>query len=218
MRSANESDRDKYISKLFGIRDNDLLTAHNTAPRELKLAQIGLAEGRLFQLLIGISTVKTVVEVGTCVGFSALCMAKALPPDGHLYTIERNLENALAAKENIRNCQMEDKITIIHGDARKKLQTLEHLSPFDMMFIDADKASYCDYLNWAKRNIRKGGIIAADNVLLSGTVFEENTSGKVRKNAHEAMVAFNQELSDEEKYLSSILPTNEGLLVAVKRN
>ncbi|QJC27522.1 protein-L-isoaspartate O-methyltransferase [Anaplasma platys] len=217
VRSAAENYRDKYISSLFGIRDNDLLSVHDTAPRELKMAQLGIVEGRFLQLLVGVSMVKTIVEVGTCMGFSALCMAKALPEDGHIYTIERDLENATKARKNVENCQLDKKVTVIHGDAREELKTLEHLTPFDMMFIDANKASYCDYLTWASKNIRKGGLIVADNALLFGAVFEERPHGRVTKSAHAAMVAFNKELSNEAKYLSSLLPTNEGLLVAIKR-
>lgn len=216
MRDDTEDNRDQYISELFGVKEDSLLFVHDTAPSRLRMAQLGVAEGRLLQLLISISKVKTVVEVGTCVGFSAICMAKVLPRDGHLYTIEKNVENAITAENNINSCQLNDRVTVLRGDAREELKKLEHLAPFDMMFIDANKASYCHYLDWANQYIRKGGLIVADNALLFDTVFEEHPRGKVTKNAHSAMVEFNKELSDEEKYLSSIFPTKEGLLVALK--
>ena len=143
-------------------------------------------------------------------------MAKALPLDGHVYTIEKEYRNVIAAQQNIVDCEVENKITILHGEALEKLKGLECMAPFDMMFIDANKSSYCSYLEWACSHIKKGGLIVADNVFLFNTVFEEVPTGRVSSRAHSCMRAFNEELSNKEKYLSTIIPTSEGMMVAVK--
>ncbi|MFV9838964.1 MAG: O-methyltransferase [Aaplasma endosymbiont of Hyalomma asiaticum] len=216
MRSTYISKKDEYISRLFGINDPKVLLAHSSAPDELRTSQLGAAEGRMLQFLIGVAGVKSVVEVGTCVGFSSICMAKALPADGHVYTIEKEYRNVIAAQQNIADCEVEDKVTILHGDAIEKLKVIGDIAPFDMMFIDANKSSYCSYLKWASLHVKKGGLIVADNVFLFDTVFEEVPTGRVSNKAHAGMREFNEELSNKDKYISSIIPTGEGMLVAVK--
>ena len=216
MRSIFPRREQAYISELFGVDDSNALSVHSSAPDGLHMVQLGVAEGQLLQFLIRAARVKSVVEVGTCVGFSAICMAMALPPEGHVYTIEKRDKVAPIAKRNIEKCAMTDKITVLCGDALDKLKDLKSASPFDMMFIDANKSGYCDYLDWAEANIKKGGLIVADNVFLFGTVFSDTPSEKVSKSAHTSMRNFNKRLSDKSNYLASIIPTEEGMLVAIK--
>ncbi|MDB1135795.1 O-methyltransferase [Candidatus Anaplasma sp. TIGMIC] len=216
MRSTILDKKEEYLNRLFGISSTDMLSVHASAPDELRMAQQGVAEGRILQLLTKMANVKTVVEIGTCVGFSAICIARALPADGHVYTIEKQYRNVLAAQQNIMDCKVGDKVTVLHGDALDKLKSIENVAPFDMVFIDANKSAYCAYLDWAKVNLKKGGLIVADNVFLFNTVFEDVPTGRVSSSAHSCMRAFNEELSDEDKYLSSILPTSEGMLVSIK--
>ena len=215
MRSSKPDERTRYLHALFGVSEDKILEVHASAPPRLGLAQLDVLEGQFLRLLIKLAGVKTIVEVGTCVGFSAICMAQSLPENGHIYTIEKNQENVASALKNVASCGLQNKITVLHGDALSELKKLEDTAPYDMMFIDADKASYPLYLNWAESNIRKGGIIAADNVFLFGTVFGD-MQANISPNSYHGMRAFNQALSDKTKYLSSVLPYTDGIIVALK--
>lgn len=93
---------------------------------------------------------------------------------------------------------------------------IEKEGPFDMAFIDADKLNYLHYLDWAERNVRKGGLIIGDNTFLFDAVWKEGPVGRVRGTARHAMREFNKRLADPEKYLGILLPTEEGMTIAVK--
>lgn len=203
-----------YIRELHGAQD-DLLLGINHALADIGMSiQIGPEEGRLLQVLIALSGVKTIVEIGTLAGYSALWMARALPAGGHLTTINKDPAHIALARGFFAQSEVGDRITMLEGDAHHVLSTLH--GPFDMIFIDADKISYNDYLDWAEKNIRKGGLIVADNTLLHGTIAtpppHENTSPAAWKQ----MRRFNERLADRSKYDGIVIPTSEGMSVAIK--
>ncbi|MEY2393103.1 O-methyltransferase [Wolbachia endosymbiont of Tettigetta isshikii] len=183
---------------------------------EKKRIQISAEEGKLLSLFIKIHKVKSIVEIGTLYGYSSICMAKALPECGHIYTIENNPEHLNIAKKNFSAFNLSNKITLIEGNALEKLNELSTKAPFDMMFIDADKGGYHKYLDWAELYIKQDGLIVADNTLLFNTVFLESPQKEVSKKSWQAMREFNRRLSDEEKYYSMLIPTDEGMTVALK--
>lgn len=178
--------------------------------------QIGPEEGKLLSLFIKIHKIKSIVEVGTLYGYSSICMAKALLEDGHIYTIENNSQYSRIAKKNFSAFNLSDKITLIEGNALEKLNELSAKAPFDMIFIDADKSSYPKYLDWAESYIKQDGLIVADNTLLFNTVFLESPPKEVLEKSWHAMREFNNRLSDEKKYFSILIPTDEGMTVALK--
>lgn len=155
--------------------------------------------------------VKKVVEVGTLAGYSAIWMSGAISSSGIVYTIEKNEEHAKIAQQNFEKYK---NIRLIHGDAKICLNQIKQDGPFDMMFIDADKSAYPNYLDWAEANIKKGGLIVADNTLLFGTIA---CSLNKSKSSWVAMNEFNERLSDKFKYDSVILPTKDGLTIAIKK-
>ncbi|WP_253300064.1 O-methyltransferase [Wolbachia endosymbiont of Chironomus riparius] len=178
--------------------------------------QISPEEGKLLGLFIKIHKVKNIVEIGTLYGYSSICMAQALPERGHVYTIETNPEHFRIAKENFRAFGLDNQITLIEGNAIEKLEELSIKKPFDMIFIDADKGNYSKYLDWAELHIRKNGLIIADNTLLFNTVFMESATKEISKQSWDSMREFNNRLSNEEKYYSILIPTEEGMTVALK--
>ncbi|APR98312.1 O-methyltransferase [Wolbachia endosymbiont of Folsomia candida] len=178
--------------------------------------QISPEEAKLLSLFIKINKVKNIVEVGTLYGYSSICMAKALPDDGHVYTIENNPEHSEIARKNFSAFNLNNKITLIEGDALEKLNELSINAPFDMMFIDAEKGGYPKYLDWAELYVKQDGLIVADNTLLFNTVFLESPTEEVSKKSWHAMREFNNRLSDENKYHSILIPTDEGMTVALK--
>lgn len=178
--------------------------------------QISPEEGKLLSLFIKIHKIKSIVEIGTLYGYSSICMAKALLEDGHIYTIENHPQHLRIAKKNFSAFNLSDKITLIEGNALEKLNELSVKAPFDMIFIDADKSSYPKYLDWAESYIKQDGLIVADNTLLFNTVFLESPTKEVSEKSWHAMREFNDRLSDEKKYFSILIPTDEGMTVALK--
>ncbi|QIT36261.1 O-methyltransferase [Wolbachia endosymbiont of Brugia pahangi] len=178
--------------------------------------QISPEEGKLLSLFIKIHKVRSIVEIGTLYGYSSICMAKALPEYGHIYTIENNPKHFKIAKKNFNAFNMSNKITLIVGNALEKLDELSAKAPYDMIFIDADKAGYPKYLDWAESYIKQDGLIVADNTLLLNTVFLKSPPKEVLEKSWRAMREFNYRLSDEKKYYSILIPTDEGMTIALK--
>lgn len=203
-------DRLDYIRQLFAPETDALRRARESGGPNEKIS-LNPEEGRLLQVLMRLAGVKTVVEIGTLGGYSALWMAGALADGGHIHTIEKDAGRAATARSNIAG---HPAITLHEGDARQVLKTLS--GPFDMVFIDADKLHYADYLDWAEQNVRKGGLIAGDNTLLFDAAWNDAEIERVRPAAREAMRAFNKRLADPAKYTSILLPTEEGMTIAIK--
>ncbi|NUX01083.1 methyltransferase domain-containing protein [Wolbachia endosymbiont of Madathamugadia hiepei] len=214
MARNNSSMKLSYIRDLFAKKYKKI--EEYCIFEEKKYIQISAEEGKLLSLFIKIHKVKSIVEIGTLYGYSSICMAKALPEYGHIYTIENNPEHLSIAKKNFSAFNLDNKITLIEGDALEKLNELSAKAPFDMMFIDADKGGYPKYLDWAELYIKRDGLIVADNTLLFNTVFLESPPKEVSERSWQAMREFNRRLSDEEKYYSMLIPTDEGMTVALK--
>lgn len=205
--------REEYIRTLFGHEN----AAQAQTRAALTAANDGISihaeEARILQLLIRLSGVKKIVEIGTLGGYSALSMASALPADGHIWTLEKDAARAAQSRTHTAH---EKRITVIEGDARETLASLPPLAPFDMIFIDADKLNYAAYLDWAETHVRKGGMIIGDNTLLFDAVWMAERPPRVRDTALKAMRDFNRRLADPEKYLGIMLPTGEGMTIAQK--
>ena len=202
----------EYICKLYAPQD-DLLAEIEASLLAIDMAMhVGAEVGKLLQLLIKLHNVKTIVEIGTLAGYSAIWMARALPADGHLYTINKDPAHIKMAKAFFAKCEVQSRITMLEGDALQTLPT----GSFDMVFIDADKISYLHYLDWAEKNIRPGGLIVADNTLLGGAVYQELPQPRIRPTTWHNMRAFNERLADPAKYCSVMIPTQEGLTMAIK--
>ena len=217
MRNKILNKKSQYIHNLFSVTDPEVVSTHQLIHDDISLIQLNLAEGQILQLLIKMNNIKSIVEIGTLVGSSAMCMAKALPKDGHIYTIEKNITTAKIAKDNFEKYNLSHKVTVINNTAISALRELIHKSPFDMVFIDANKSEYCDYLDWAELNIKKNGLIVADNTLLFGNVYaDDNITKEVSKNTIDKMHSFNKRLSNKDKYLTTLLPTEEGMTIALK--
>lgn len=216
MRKEEITARLQYIRDVFAPEDDLLKSIRNSAPESVREIQLGAEEAQILEVLIALSGAKKIVEIGVLAGYSASCMAKALSDDGIIYAIEKSEEMAKIIRENIIKAGNDKKIKLLVGDALEILPFLEDKAPFDMVFIDADKGNYCKYLDWAEKNVRLGGLIIGDNTFLFGGVYGGNER-KVSENSKQAMLEFNSRLADKSKYTSILLPTVEGMTVAVKR-
>ena len=169
--------------------------------------QLGPAEGRLLEVLLRLVGAGKVVEIGTLAGYSALWMARALPPDGHLWTLESDAGHAAVAREVIADAGYSELVTVMEGSALEILPKLSDFGPFCAVFIDADKARYDRYGRWATANLRDGGLLVGDNAYLFGDLLEDREDAAAMRRFHEEMAAH---------YLSLCVPTPDGLAVGVK--
>ncbi len=212
-----ESQQQKYLREVFDVEDAELdairaqLQAH-----DVEHMAISGPEARLLQFLVRACGVRKVVEIGTLFGYSSLAMAKALPEGGCIWTFEKSDENFEIASRNISQSAIGGKIKTLHGDAGALLPSIEQHGPFDLVFIDADKNGYLKYLEWAERNVRRGGFIAGDNTFLFGALWGESRSSRVGEKQIATMLEFNRRLADRSKYNSALVPTQEGLTIAQK--
>ncbi|RME15749.1 MAG: O-methyltransferase [Bdellovibrio sp.] len=212
MRSGN-SKIDLYINEVFAPEDSHLRSIRMALKQSgLEGIHISPYEGKLLQFLMKISQAKKVIELGTLYGYSTLWMARALPANGKIVSIEKNSKNHHAASEFLSHTESFSKIQLVKGDAKQILS--EHHEFYDFIFIDADKASYPFYLDWAETHIKKGGLIVADNTLLFGHLVGQPREIQVTEDQIVAMKAFNTRLASPQKFCSILIPTYEGLTVA----
>jgi predicted O-methyltransferase YrrM len=219
MRPREIPDRIRYIREVFAPEDSVLADVDQRLTEYNMPIHIGAEEGKFLEFLIKLAGVKTIVEIGTLAGYSTVWMARALPEDGHIYTIEKDADRALLAKKTFATLESETarKITLCEGDAMNVLKRLSVHTPFDMLFIDADKIHYPEYLDWAERAVRKGGLIVGDNSFLFEAVYLDYLPEGIRPTAQKAMREFNKRLGDPERYTGIMLPTKEGLTLAIKQ-
>ena len=204
-----------YIRKHYAVQDA-LLARIDAKLHEIGMPiHIGPEEGKLLQMFIGLHGVKTVVEVGTLAGYSTIWMARALAEGGHVTTINKDPAHIKLAAGFFAESDVADKITMLEGDAHDVLPTLQGQS-FDMMFIDADKISYGDYLDWAETLVRPGGLIIADNTLLFGAIGLDAPPEGIAPATWHSFQLFSQRLANPNRYFSTIVPTEQGMTVAVK--
>ncbi len=170
--------------------------------------QLAASEAKAVALLLRLAGAKKVVEVGTLAGYSALVMARALPEDGHVWTVEFDPKHVRVARGNLEAAGLGSRVTVLEGAGLAILPTLEPLGPFDAVFVDADKGNYDRYGRWAAKNLRKGGLLIGDNAFLFGRLLEDSDEAA-------AMRRFHQETS--EPFDTACLPTPDGLLIGLRR-
>ncbi|MBN8569485.1 MAG: O-methyltransferase [Ignavibacteria bacterium] len=170
---------DNYIEKLLIPQDNALIRAEESLAAE-NIPQISVSpnQGKFLQIMAFSCNAKRILEVGTLAGYSTIWMARTLPADGKLITIEFELHHAEIAKKNISAAGLESKIEIITGKALEVLDKMitENTEPFDMIFIDADKPPYTEYFQRALKLSHSGTIIITDNVIRNGDILHENSA------------------------------------------
>jgi len=164
-------------------------------------------QGRLLSMLSKMAQPKYILEIGTFTGYSALCLAEGLQAGGQLHTIEIRESDSDTSLKNFMRAEMQNEIFLHRGNAKDIIPTLDF--PWDLVFIDADKASYIDYYELVLPRLSKRGCIIADNVLFHGQVLEETVKGK---NA-QAIEAFNQHVANDHRVEQVLLTVRDGLLV-----
>lgn len=170
---------DYYISDLLAPEDKALKDVTRLLEdRQIPNASISPNQGKFLQVLALACNAKNILELGTLGAYSTIWLARTLPVDGRLITLEFDETHAEIARTNIKNAGFEDRVEVKVGRALDLLPQLEKeiTAPFDMVFIDADKPPYTEYVQWAIRLGRPGTIIVADNVIRNGKVLDPNSS------------------------------------------
>jgi len=170
---------DRYITDLL-VPSDPVLEAAIESSAAAGLPQIAVApnQGKLLFLLAQAIGARTILEIGTLGGYSTIWLARALPEDGQLVTLEADPKHAKVAQANIERAGLDNIVELRMGKALDTLPELaaEGNSPFDLIFIDADKGNYPGYLEWALKLSRPGTLIIADNVIRDGAVIDANST------------------------------------------
>jgi len=168
---------DQYIDELF-VGADPVLEAALEASHAAGLPQIAVSptQGKLLYVLAKAVGARRILELGTLGGYSTIWMARALPPGGRLITLELDEKHAKVARENFSRAGVSGVVDLRVGPALALLPLLGGDGPFDLIFIDADKGGYTEYLSWAIRLSRVGTLIIADNVVRDGKVADPNST------------------------------------------
>lgn len=186
----------------------------------------GHVQGRVLSMLSQMIRPKRILELGTFTGYSALCLAEGLTEDGRLITLEHNDEMENSIRRNFALSPLGEKIELVIGDAKEVLENFElriknfelgavsdRGEQFDLVFIDADKKEYCDYLDLVLPLVREGGWILADNTLWDGHIVD---SAYDKDKQTIGLRAFNDKVAQDERLEKVILPLRDGLTIIRK--
>ena len=194
---------DGYIGGLFNPSD-EVLQAALRDSRRGGLPEINVSpnQGRLLQLLVEITGARRILEIGTLGGYSAIHLARGLPEDGELISLELDEHHAGVARNNIERAGLSEVVEVRVGDAHRLLAGLieNGEGPFDLVFIDADKEGYPDYLEATLRLVRPGSLLLGDNTIRGGTVLDpqEETARATRE--------FNRLVAEDPRLRGIVLP------------
>ena len=212
---------DRYVEGLFIGTDAALEAAvADSQAAGLPAIQVSPVQGCLLHLLALLVRARRILEIGTLGGYSTIWLARALPDDGHLISLESQPRHAEVARANIARAGLAERVEIRIGRALDTLAALAATgpAPFDMVFIDADKDAYLDYLQWALRLTRSGSLIVADNVVRRGVIPVAGEDGARAL----GIQRFNAALAAEPRVTATILPLVgskgfDGMALAVVR-
>ena len=209
--AALEEYIEKFSYSLHPIQ-KEIIT-YNKSLGDVKKMQIAISQCYFLELLIKVSNSKKILEVGTFTGLSALSMSLALPDDGQLIALDKNIETNKIATDFFKKANQDKKIRTI---VKPALETLEELKNdnlmFDIIFIDADKDNYKNYYNKVMQMTKPGGLIIIDNVLWHGEVADKENNEKFTKIIRD----FNTYVNDDKRTKQIILPLGDGLTICSK--
>jgi caffeoyl-CoA O-methyltransferase len=210
-------DRATYFRTLFGKRDETLgqVLRGSLLSAGLVPMQIDDESARVLQLLVLLVQPSRVVEVGTFVGYSAIHIARALPVGGRLTTLEADPELAEMARRNIKSAEVSDRVDVVTGDARLHLDLIPD-EGVDMIFIDADKRSYPDYLRLSHRILKPGGLLIADDAYADADFSRQLEGSDNGVEAIRAINTYNRAVVRSPMFFSALFGTANGLLVSRK--
>ena len=200
--SAHSEPTDKLLQEIEEFTLN-----HHAHPNMLS----GPLQGKMLEMLSKIINPKYILEIGTFVGYSALCLAKGLQSKGYLHTIELREDDAKLSQNYFAKSSHNDQIILHAGNALDIIPQLDFI--WDLVFIDADKTNYINYYELVLPRLKKGGVILADNVLFHGDVLMEKITGKNGI----AVNAFNEHVAKDNRTQQVILTVRDGVMMIIKK-
>lgn len=202
-----------YVAQVYAPEDDVLREIRERSAREgLPDIQIAALDARHLEILTRACGARRAVEIGTLGGYSGVAILRGLAPGGHLDTCELQPLHAKIAAESFDRAGFVGRYRIHLGQAAETLRALDGSGPFDLCFIDADKEGYADYLDFAARNLRPGGLVVADNAFLFGRLADQHDDGAEAR----AVRALHERLARGREFRATVLPTGEGLAVGVR--
>jgi len=210
---------DQYIGELMGDEDSVLKeTIQSMVDANIPAISVSANQGKFLQLIAKMVNAKKILELGTLGGYSTIWMARSLPRDGRLVTLELEQAHADVARRNFIKAGLDDMVEIRVGQALDLLPKIEteKIGPFDLIFIDADKPPYAEYFQWALKLSRPGTVIIADNVIREGKVLDPDCDDErvigVRR--------FNKVLAENKQVSATIIQTvgskeHDGMAIAI---
>ena len=201
---------EKYINN-FSLKLNPIqqeIIDYNNTLGDIKRMQVAISQCHFLHLIIKTTNIKTVLEIGTFTGLSALSMALALPDDGKLVALDKDEGTNKVALDFFKKANLDNKIQTIVKPALDSLEELKN-SKFDMVFIDADKMNYKEYYERSLKLLDKGGLIIIDNVLWHGEVADEDNLDKYTINIKD----FNTYVANDKRVEQIIVPLGDGMTV-----
>jgi predicted O-methyltransferase YrrM len=200
------SDVDAYINDLFVPKDAALEAAlRDSQAAGLPSINVAPNQGKFLNILAQTVRARAILEIGTLGGYSTIWLARALPAGGRLITLEADPKHAEIARANVARAGLADTVEIRLGRALDTLPKLaaEGRGPFDFIFLDADKESYTDYLEWSLKLGRRGTLIVADNIVRKGAVVDPENHGSMV----EGVRRFNEALAKESRVTATVMQT-----------
>jgi predicted O-methyltransferase YrrM len=197
---------DQYYTELF-VKPDPRFEQINQASLDAGLPSIQITpnQGKFLELLVRLQGAKRVLEIGTLGGFSTAWLASGLPAGGKLISLEINPEHTVQAEKNLALFEFKSELIILQGDGLVLLQEMVEIEtePFDLVFIDATKEQYADYLDWILPLSRPGTIIIADNVVRGGRILDQNSED----NSVRGIQEFNQKVAADTRLSATVLQT-----------
>jgi predicted O-methyltransferase YrrM len=202
----------EYITALFAKQDDALRRIYEETPTQgLPAISIRPEEGQFLHLLVRACGARKALEIGTLGGYSGVWIARALPPEGSLTTLEFEPKHADVAQRNFELAGVSDRVTVHVGDAHDMLLTLAPDGPYDFVFIDAEKTGYQRYYEWAVSNAHPGSVIVAHNAFRGGSVVRPSGADE----GTDAMRDFTARVAADSRVTATIYPGGDGMVVAV---
>ena len=205
---------DLYINSLIK-EDNDKLEKFRIYCEERNLPIIRKEVGQFIKLIINQLNAKSIIEIGTNVGYSSIFMVKAMNDEGKVVTMERSEKFYNEALKNISDFKLDNNIKVYFGDAVEMLDEVE--GSFDMAFIDAAKSYYRIFFDKCLKMMKPGGIILSDNVLYQGMIATDELVVRRKKTLVRNLRNYLEYISHDERFVTSVLPLGDGLAVTYIR-
>ena len=206
---------ERYLSGLNRAAD-EVLAEIARDGEEQDLPLVDAEVGALLRVLATAIGATRILEVGTCIGYSGIWLAGALPKDGMLFTLEMNEERANIAKANFAKAGLSDRVSVMVGDAQLKIVKLA--GPFDLIFQDGAKSLYNTLLDPLVARLRTGGLLVTDNVLWDGKVVPGYLPTAATDEDTRAIAAYNERINTHPQLLTATVPLRDGVSISVKRS